>query len=522
MRFLTRRRALAGIAAVALGPAFAATPWRTARAADQPIKFGPSQPFDFDRLVTQAKTLASHPFQPPVIRHADILDKINYDAAQQIRFRPDHALWPAGSSGSFPVQLFHLGKFTKAPVRIYQVSGSSAREVQYTRSLFEFGKAEFASKLADDIGFAGFRVMHPDNKTDWLSFLGASYFRSSGELDQFGLSARGIAVNTVGGREEFPRFTSFWIEQPENTSGQVVIHALLDGPSITGAFRMEAAGDKRPVVKIEAVLFVRKDIQRLGIAPLTSMFWFGKHNRTQGTDWRPELHDSDGLALWTGSGERIWRPLNDPAETRVSSFVDKDPRGFGLLQRDRNFADYQDDAVFYERRPSVWIEPLAPWGEGSVQLVEIPTDDETNDNIVAFWVPKAPVKAGATLRLAYKQYWLAEEPYPPQVARVVATRIGVGGVPGQPRPPGLKKFVVDFTGAPLEGLTRLDGVEPVVAASRGRIINPYALPIVGTKNWRLVFDLSVEGADPVDLRCYLRHEGAALTETWLHQFLPNG
>ena len=523
MDFLTRRRALAGIAAVALGPTLSAMTSGAAFAAEPAVKLGPGQPFDFDRLIAQAKALAAHPFQPPVIRHAEILDKIDYDAAQQIHFKPERTLWPQGSGAPFPVQLFHPGKYSKAPVRIFQISGATAREVQYSPSLFDFGTAEFARKLPDDIGFSGFRLMHPAGKTDFLSFLGASYFRSAGALDQYGLSARGIAVNTAIGREEFPRFTSFWIAEPTAPGGDTLIHALLDGPSLTGAYRFALSSDKEPVLKIESVLFIRKEIQRLGVAPLTSMFWYAKHNRTQGIDWRPELHDSDGLALATGGGEHIWRPLNDPAAVKVSTFIDKDPRGFGLLQRERDFARYQDDAVFYERRPSVWIEPLTPWGEGSVQLIEIPTADETNDNIVAFWVPKGPVKAGAELRFAYRQYWLADEPHPPEVARVVATRIGIGGVPGRPRPLApTRKFVVDFAGASLDALTRLDGVEPIVTATRGKIVNAYALPVVGTKNWRLTFDLAIEGTEPIDLRCYLRHEGAAMTETWLYQFLPNG
>jgi glucans biosynthesis protein len=522
MESLTRRRALAGIAAVALGPTLAAMPFSAALAADAPVKLGPGQPFDFEHLIAQAKALAGHSYQPPVIRHAEILDKIDADAAQQIHFRPEHQLWPTGSGAPFPMQLYHPGKFSKAPVRIYQVTGATAREVQYSTALFDFGTAEFARKLPDDTGFSGFRLMHGDGKSDFLSFVGAGYFRSAGALDQYGLSARGIAVNTATGHEELSRFTSFWIAEPAAPGGDTVIHALLDGPSIAGAYRITVSSDQQPVLKIEKVLFVRKEIQRLGVAPLSSMFWYGKHNRAQGVDWRPEVHDSDGLALATGAGERIWRPLNDPASIKVSAFLDKDPKGFGLLQRERDFARYQDDVAFYGRRPSVWIEPLAPWGEGSVQLIEQPTTEDTIDNITAFWVPKGPVKAGTELRFAYKQYWLADEPHPPEAGRVVATRIGLGGISGKPRPAGVKKFVVDFLGGPLDALTRLDGVESVVTATRGRVINPVVLPVVGTKNWRVSFDLAIEGTEPIDLRCYLRHEGSAMTETWLYQFLPTG
>jgi periplasmic glucans biosynthesis protein len=508
----SRRTMLAGLVAAAAVPA--------ARAADAPSSLGPPKPFNFERLAALAKTLAARPYQPPVIREAGILDRIDYDAFQEIHFRRDQALW-RDQPRAYPVELFHLGRFFKAPVRIYQVSGDQAREVLYTPSLFDFGKAEFARGLPMDLGFAGFRVMHPNGTNDWLAFLGASYFRSSGELDQYGLSARAVAIDTaMPVPEEFPRFTRFWIEQPVPGTERIVIFALLEGPSLAGAFRIEAGEDHRVVLDIDAVLFTRKDIGRLGLAPLSSMFWYGKHNRTQGTDWRPELHDSDGLAIWTGTGERLWRPLNDPSATRVSAFADVNPRGFGLLQRDRSFADYQDDSVFYERRPSVWIEPLGHWGAGAVQLIELPTEDETNDNIVACWVPREPIRAGAEHRFGYRLHWLAEEPYPPVVGHVIATRTGVGGVPGQKRPPGRRKFVIDFAGGTLAQFVRESGVEPVVTASAGRIVEPYALPIVGTGHWRCVFDLDSEATDPIELRCYLRRAGNALTETWLYQYLP--
>jgi glucans biosynthesis protein len=224
--------------------------------------------------------------------------------------------------------------------------------------------------------------------------------------------------------------------------------------------------------------------------------------------------------MWTGAGERLWRPLNDPPRVQTSSFVDEAPRGFGLLQRDRDFNNYQDDGVFYDKRPSVWVEPKGDWGKGEVQLVEIPTDDEIHDNIVAFWVPVDPVPPGAEYAFAYRLTWAADEPHPPADGRVIATRTGVGGVPGQPRPPGWRKFVVDFAGGPLEALKKLDQVQAVVTASRGEIIKPYALQVVGTRNWRAFFDLDVSGADPVELRLFLAKDGAALTETWLSQYFP--
>jgi len=225
--------------------------------------------------------------------------------------------------------------------------------------------------------------------------------------------------------------------------------------------------------------------------------------------------------MWTGAGERLWRPLNNPNSVMTNSFVDENPTGFGLLQRDRAFHNYEDDGVFYDRRPSVWIEPLSDWGKGAVQLVEIPTDDEIHDNIVMYWVPDQPVKAGSEWTFDYRLFWNALEPYPSEsVAKVTHTRLGNGGVPGQPRPEGIKKFVIDFSGGPLEGLEKLDDVQPIVSTSAGEISNDYALQVVGTTNWRAFFDLKVDGNDPVNLRLYLQLGDKTLTETWLYQYHP--
>jgi glucans biosynthesis protein len=511
----SRRTFLAGAGALSMAAAL-----RSRSAAAEGLSLGKPQPFDFAWLRDRARQLATRPYEAPAIRFDDILERIDYDAYQQIRFLPENALW-AKSDGRYPIEFFHLGRFFKAPVRLHVVEAGEAREILYSPRLFSFGTARFAADLPPDIGYAGFRVMDAEGKPDWLAFLGAAYFRSSGELDQYGLSARGVAIDPgMPTPEEFPRFTGFWFESSATDAGAVVIYALLDGPSISGAYRMACTKPGGVIMDIEAVLYPRADVKRMGAAPLTSMFWFDETNRRQARDWRPEIHDSDGLAMWTGAGERIWRPLNNPPQVQVSSFSDDNPRGFGLLQRDRSFENYQDDGVFYDRRPSVWVEPLHGWGPGEIQLLEIPTDDEIHDNIVAYWVPKAPVRGGSEWPFRYRLHWLAAEPYPAALGRVVATRLGRGGVPGQPRPKDRNKIVIDFAGGPLEGLAKLDPVELVVNAARGRVDNDYTLQIVGTKNWRAFFDIAVEGNEPVDIRAFLRLGDLALTETWLFQYIP--
>jgi periplasmic glucans biosynthesis protein len=482
-------------------------------------EFGASEPFSFEILRQRAAALAETPFEPYEVRHPELLDKIDYDAHWRIRFRNEATV----EVGDVPLQFFHLGTYFRAPVKMSVVEGGEAREVLYSEHYFDMPADSPAHAIEDEAGFAGFRIMRPDLETDWISFLGAAYFRTDGAERQYGMSARAVAIDTgLGTPEEFPRFTEFYIEDAEGPDSDVVIYALMDGPSLTGAYRMEIDNGGGQVMDIESELYFRDAVQRLGIAPLTSMYWYSESNRIQAFDWRPEVHDSDGLSLVTGGGEQIWRPLSNPPRTVTSSFVDENPRGFGLIQRDREFDHYQDDGVFYNRRPSVWIEPLGDWGKGAVQLVEIPTDDEIFDNVVAYWQPEDMPQGGDARAFDYRLYWGEREPHPTRPARTIASRMGAGGVPGQPRPQDQIKLAIDFAGEALAELTVEDGVEPQVSAGSAEVIDPYVLPVVGQQNtWRLVFDLKAgEEIDTLDVRAYLSRGGEPLTETWLAQLHP--
>ncbi|WP_118134322.1 glucan biosynthesis protein [Oceanicella sp. SM1341] len=492
--------------------------------ANVPLVEGEPEPFDFDRLVARARDIAQRPYVAPKIAAEAEIDKIGYDAHWQIRFRNDASVTVPGTDA--PMQLFHPGRFFKEPVRVHLVENGQAREVIYDRSYFDMPQDSPAQALPHDVGFAGLRIMRREPGRDagigpdWISFLGASYFRTDGPERQYGLSARGIAINTgLGGSEEFPRFSAFWVGPPEAEGDTVTIWALLEGPSVAGAFRIGAQGPADGTAKVTRVsnrLFFRERVQRLGIAPLTSMYWFSERDHILADEWRPEVHDSDGLALHTGRGERIWRPLRNPGEVRVSSFLDRNPRGFGLIQRDRDFENYQDDGVFYDRRPSAWIEPEGDWGPGRVQLVEIPTQDEASDNIVAFWSPQDGPGPGTELAFDYRITWAARDPEPASVAWVQATRQGQGGRPGKEIPEGVDTMVIDFEGPVLEGLTLEDGVEAVVSVDGGRLVGePSARPVLGTRRWRLAFDFAPDGEAPCGLRAWLRRGDAALSETWV-------
>jgi len=508
---LSRRELVGALAAAALLPGIS-----PAQAAAAGLAMGPATPFSWEWLKGQALALSQRPYKPPVV-NTKVIHAIDYDAAGQIGYREDRTLW-ADKHDETAIRFFHLSRAATTPVTIAVVENGQARQISYSESLFTMPAGHIARKLGSSGGFAGFRAMNANGMGDWLAFLGASYFRSAGALNQYGLSARGIAVNTAtAGLEEFPAFTGFWLEH--RSADEFTAYALLDGPSVAGAYRIVNRKTAEGVEQ-DVTLFVRlrADVERLGFAPLTSMYWYGEAEKLKGIDWRPEIHDSDGLLMWSGSGERIWRPLGNPPRVMANSFADDGPRGFGLLQRDRQFDHYQDDGVFYQKRPSLWIEPQGNWGKGSVQLVEIPTVQETDDNIVAFWVPAAPALASSSYDLAYHMRWIATEPAAGPVARVINTWRGVGGRPGLPPPPGVSKLVIDFQGERLKGLTRDSGVEPVVSVNGATASHVDAYPVVGFDDrWRLTIDVKAGSTPPTDLRAFLRLKGDALTETWLYQ-----
>lgn len=478
---------------------------------------GDPQPFSFGSVIDKAREIAAKPYDAGEIRAGDTLEKIDYDAHWKIAFRKEETVEVAPG---VPLQFFHLGRYFKQPVRLNEVKDGQSREIVYSPDYFTMPDDSPAKSLPADIGFAGFRVMREDLKTDWISFLGAAYFRTDGQSGQYGQSARGLALDTgLSTPEEFPRFTEFWFEPAEAGNGALVVYALMDSPSVAGAYRMEMKNEdgEGQVIDVDSHLFFRNEVERLGVAPLTSMFWYSESNRLKGGDWRPEVHDTDGLAMIGETGEMIWRPLNNPSQIRTSSLRADNVRGFGLAQRDREFENYQDDGVFYDKRPSVWIEPTSPFGKGAVQLVELPTDDEIYDNIVAYFLPDNLPKPGDEKRFSYRMYWRDHHPLPESGAYVFATRVGQGGVPGQPRPQDQMKIVIEFEGKSLLGLTQEDEVEPVVELSSGEPINPYLLPVVGTDRWRLIFDAKVPVDELVEARVYLKKGDDVLSETWLGQ-----
>lgn len=484
---------------------------------------GAQQPrFGFNDVVKRARDLAAAPFakDQPL---PDALEKLDFDAWRDIRFRPDKAFF---SNGGFRLQTMHLGHLYKRPVVVNIVRDGIATPIPYAANLFDYGRSKFDKPLPVNLGFAGFRLHYPLNDPkvldELISFVGSSYFRVLGRGQRYGLSARALAVSAGTNAEEFPFFREFWIETPAAATDHATIYGLLDGASVTGAYRFDVYPDVDSVVEVTATVFTRRPDVKLGLAPLTSMFFQGETDRRMPLDFRRELHDSDGLLMHAGNGEWLWRPLKNPQVMEISSFTDNNPRGFGLMQRDRTFEHYQDLDLNYELRPSYWIEPRENWGEGRVELIELPTTDETNDNIVASWTMKEPLEPGKAFSYGY---------------RITSTMNGVRHSPGgramhtyqtQPRAlgsneplvPGTRRFIIDFAGGDLAFFQSAPHmIEVVPSALNGVVTRSFIVPNPYIKGFRAAFDVKAEPGKIVNLRAFLRTGGRVLTETWTYPWL---
>jgi glucans biosynthesis protein len=483
----------------------------------------PLPPFSFNVVEKLAQDRASKPYRARSTKLPDPVAKLTYEQYRDIRFQRTSALWY--NHALFEVQFFHRGFNFDRRVNISEVSGGVARPVLYNPAMFDFGPRVPKMELPVDLGFAGFRVHYPLNtpayKDELIVFLGASYFRVLGRNQVYGMSARGLAIDTGSASgEEFPYFTDFWLLKPEPTARTMTVYALLDSPGIAGAYQFEIRPGTTTQVQVAAELYPRRQIAKLGIAPLTSMFLYGENSGAAHRldDFRPEVHDSDGLMTERGTGEWMWRPLVNPKDLRVNRFMDEHPRGFALVQRDRDFNHYQDNDARFERRPSYRVEPLGDWGKGGVELVEIPSDEEIHDNIVGYWVPDAPVQPEKPMTFSYLlSAYTGTTQWPPG-GKVIATHFS-RIVNGTTVVQGVRRVIVDFAGGDLDSL---GGTQPVQAeaSSIGGDIDEIKIERLAANGvWRVSMRMKT-GDKPVDLRCYLTLYGEALTETWTYLWAP--
>jgi glucans biosynthesis protein len=473
---------------------------------------GAPYPFNGDTLLAEAKRRAAMPYAP---QHSTLpagLDKLSPEQYRSIRFNPDAAIWRKERL-PFRLELLRAGfNVQTTTVTVSAVEDGMAQDLVATPAMFDMGPTSpQLDKLS--LPLSGFRIRAQINSKkvwdEFLVFQGASYFRAVAQHLIYGLSARGLAINTAEpSGEEFPAFTHFWIERPAPRASAIVIYALLESPSTTGAYRFSVQPGVQTIMDVQLTLFPRADMRVVGIAPLTSMFLFDETNRGRLDDYRPEVHDSDGLQINSQSGEHIFRQLSNPTKLQVSTFTTQPPQGFGLVQRSREASDFQDLENLYERRPSAWIEPKGDWGTGAVELVEIPSGRETNDNIVVFWRTAQPLTAGHPAEFAYRLIWLAEPALPKGLGKIVATRSGAS-LDGKRR-----VFILDFVGAG----EKTDGLRLDAGASRGRIWYPALVPNSAIGGLRASFELDPNDSDLVELRLRILRGDKPITETWLYRW----
>lgn len=483
-----------------------------AAAQDVPL-FADPAPFNDDYVLELARALAKKPFVEEKVALPPGLDKLTYDQYRDIRFNPDRSLWK-GEKHGFSVDLFHSGFYYATPVDIYVVTEGEQAKLNYVPDLFTFGPLVPKPQGNVDLHYSGFRLRYPLNSRDifdeFCVFQGASYFRAVGKGHLYGLSARGLAIDTgQPNGEEFPYFRAFWLKKPQEDAAAIVVHALLESPSCTGAYRFTIRPGAATQMDVEMTIFPRRDLEHVGIAPLTSMYLFDALNDATFDDYRPAVHDTDGLMMVTGAGEWLWRPLANPKTLQVSAFTDNNPGGFGLMQRKRKFEDYDDLEAKYERRPSLWVEPIGDWGAGFVELYEIPTRAEIHDNIAVFWQPKQKPTAGGSASYVYRLYWCDEWPLGGNAPKALARASGTGLNLKQ----NLRLFVIEFQGGNLTG-----DVLAEVTSSQGQVSNVVVQPNPQTGGLRLSFEVDLADREISEIRALLKRGTERVSETWLYRW----
>lgn len=470
-------------------------------------------PFSLAALKEQARALAASSYSARAMVPQAWRD-LSYDQYKSIWFKPDQALW-RGTDSPYQVDFFHPGLYFERPVKINVVEDGIAKQLGFDYALFD--KTDKAPDLPIDesMGFSGFRlraeIEYPGVFQEFMVMQGASYFRAIAKGQDYGLSARGLALNTADPKgEEFPDFTEFWIERPSKGEDSIVIHAMMDAPSVTGLYSFAVHPGAPTVMDVSASIFPRTELDHVGLGPLTSMFLFDETNRSRFDDFRPAVHDSDGLLIQNGAGEVLWRALANPKNLQVSSFVDDGPKGFGLMQRPREFSDFADLEASYHNRPGLWVEPGENWGKGAVTLVEIPANREIYDNIVAYWRPRAPIPAGEEHKFTYRLSWGGDPQAQKPLARVINTRMGKRFRGG---------YIATIDYAEHAAIPEdISSVTLHVSSNRGEVSDGILQRNPDTGGARLAFTFDPGDARSVELRAQLMHKGHMISEVWLYRW----
>lgn len=533
LRVFVDRGTLIVAMAASLWACDAAPPASTLVRPDPPANLQPGAPLPgvaastlFEDLTARARWLAAAAYEPPPDLQSEALGRLDYDQYRAIRFRPEAAVWH--NRARFEVQLFHPGFVHRHPVQINLVHDGQIAALPFDHTLFRYDEpaAAFSRVNTAGLGYAGFRIHYPLNevtiKDEVVVFLGASYFRLLGPGHVYGLSSRGLGVDTGLQRaEEFPRFREFWLHQPAPDDDRMTINALLDSPSVTGAYQFVLTTAPQTTMDVEARLFARRTIEKLGVAPMSSMFLYGPNRIPRFDDYRPQVHDSDGLLVHAADGEWVWRPLSNGPGVQVTAFRGGSPRGFGLVQRDRRFDGYLDAEARYDRRPSQWVEPGdGDWGPGRVELLSYASVSEFNDNIAAYWVPDEPVAAGDARRFRYRLLMFDDRVSTQSLAQAARTRVGWDALPGEQNPPPRhqRRFVVDFTGDASTIVTAPPAA--VLETTTGEVGDLVVQQLPEASGWRASFRLVGDPEQSAVLSLYLVNGERRLSETWSYVWNP--
>ncbi len=474
---------------------------------------GEAPPFDPNLVPAAARAASKQGFRPVPDELPQALRGISYEQYAAIRQRPGTAIWASDSSG-FAIEPLHRGFIYSVPMEIYLVEEGKARRVLYDAALFDMGALD-VPKNSGDLGFSGFRVLshRQEGHFELAIFQGASFFRAVAPGQTLGTMARAMSIKTADLRgEEFPAIRTVWIERPTLAAGVLVIHALIDSESLTGAYRFTLRPGEATIIDTESTLFPRVAVDSLGLATMSATHISGPVDERRNNDLRPTISEAGGLQMLTGKGEWLWRPVANRDTLQVSTFVDDNPRGFGFLQRDRNFDHYQDDDQRFETRPSLWIEPIGDWSAGGVQLIEIPSDSEANDNIIAYWKPKQPLNAGTETFFAYRQFWCWNPPAQTPLAVTVQSRSGRGASPKH------RRFLVEFVGDTLS--IAQNAMKPNLILSQGTVTLLRTYTSANQKSCRVLFELDFANQDYAELRLVLEATGTPISETWLYRWTP--
>jgi glucans biosynthesis protein len=477
-----------------------------------PVSFAPGT------VIEQARALAKKPFVPMAASLPDPFKTLSSDQYNSIRTLPAGRIWGNEQVG-VAIEPLHRGFLFTNPVEINLVAQGVSQRLVYDVKFFDFSSISLPPKLPD-IGYSGFRVLVAQNPSDAndarftevASFQGANFFRALTQGQVPGLVSRALAVRLADPKgEDVPIFRTMWIEKPSLVANALIVHAVIDSETVTGAFRFTIRPGEATIIDTEATLFARASVDNFGLGTMSATHLLGFMDHRKFDDFRPNVSEVCGLQIYTGAGEWVWRPVTNRDNLQISTFVDDKPRGFGLLIRDRSFEDYDDEDQHWEKRPSLWIEPLGEWGQGGVQLIEIPSESEANDNILCFWRPKQPLAAGSETSFAYRQFWCWDPPERPSLARAMTSRSGRGA--GKRR-----RFFVDFEGEIFAKAETAGELKANVTAAGGKIAFVRIFPSDDKKSLKVFFELDPGNDLSSELRLVLEAQGKPVSETWLYRW----